>query len=293
MPSIRVVEPDAVPVHRRRLVERVRELDRDLGALRDLQQRARVLAVEREHRERPSLERTPHDAGCETQRVAARQADELSRARQRKAVGVRRSGQIWRRVRPQASSRQEAWRSPPAWGPWTNRANPRLRARGAREAAESSRVAPSTNCMKSGGWRRVLGDIPRSNSRPRMLRGAGRRFGRDEDDELVERDGGQHGASVVDDAEPLDDVHGRRGDPRDEDRITPERCGAREATERDRRGVAQMAVGARVHGERSCGSAELDASRARTERRRRERARCSRGRDSARAASRRPLQKVD
>ena len=129
---VRVVEPDAVPVHRRRLVERVRELDRDLCALRDLQQRARVLAVEREHRERAPLERTPNDAGGEAQRVAARQADERSRPREREAVRVRGSRQVRCRVRPAASSRPEAWRSPPASAPWTTRANPRLRAHGAR-----------------------------------------------------------------------------------------------------------------------------------------------------------------
>jgi hypothetical protein len=34
---VRVVEADAVPVHRRGLIERVRELDRDVRALSDLQ----------------------------------------------------------------------------------------------------------------------------------------------------------------------------------------------------------------------------------------------------------------
>src|SRR5687767_13995612 len=73
-----MVEPDAVPVYRRRLIDRIGESNEHLGILRYPQQRARNLAVERVHRVLAPVNSTPNHTGRELERVAGVEAQDLT-----------------------------------------------------------------------------------------------------------------------------------------------------------------------------------------------------------------------
>ena len=246
-----------MPVDRGRLIERVRELDDDLRALRDLQQRSRILAVEREHRERLSLEWASHDSGRQPQRITTRQAHESPRLDDRKAVGVRDPRQVRSRVRPE---RHLGWKHrDPGWHrhhrPGERVASSmlmlvasRILARGAKhELHEVRRLEP---CARRH---------PAKHEATSHVRCGSRFLRRNEDDELVERYRGKRRASVVDNAKPLNDVHRWRSRPCDVGGVATERRRPSEPAERDRWRVAQVAVDGDVDRERSCRSPELDS----------------------------------
>ncbi len=194
-----------------------------------------------------------------------------SRLRQRKAVDVRHSWQIRCRVRPQ---RHLGRKHRDAWGHRHHRPaqrilpglavvlvtfGTRVRARGAEDE------------LHEVGWlqSRARGHPPKDETPGHLLR-RGRCFSRDEDGELVERDCWEHVAAVAHDAEPLHEIHRWRCGPRDVRNVGAERRRAREAGEGDRRRVAQVPIRRDVDRERSGRSAELDASRARSDTHRRD-----------------------
>ena len=73
-----ILEPDAVPVHRGRLVEPVGDIDRDRRLLRHLDQGTGVLSVEAIHGEHPAVDGAQHETRHEVEGAAVAEPHDLA-----------------------------------------------------------------------------------------------------------------------------------------------------------------------------------------------------------------------
>ena len=189
-----IVEPHAVPVHRRRKVSAIGETHDDCRSLVHLDQRAGILAVEAEHRRRCA--RTARAAPA--RRRASARAPSASRSSSRgRASGVDSSlpRQIRRDVRSQrhqlgrhADARVHRRRRPRAW---------RAR-RFARAPCTCSAGGAPGRPQKTGEQEREIVRLhPDARRRAAQHEAAatfgnvGRRFGGDQDEDTIERDAPQ------------------------------------------------------------------------------------------------------
>ena len=219
---VAVVEPDAVPVHGGRQVEPVGELDDDARLLIDVDQRPRVLPVEAVHDERSAAEGAADEPGLEPQRVAIAETDELPWA----GFGERgrvRGREERRHVRPEPHQRLRH-RDLRVHG----RHDPAVRGRAGRLRVRVRRMAvrvPARAVAARRRGREDEGQVVRLHEHARRLAAqhepAGalldvrRRLGRDQDEELVERDAALRDTVGAKRAELHDGVQDGRRRPRD------------------------------------------------------------------------------
>ena len=218
-----IVQADAMPVNGGRQIESVGEVHGDRRVLRDANQRAGVLPVEPEHRERPAVDGAGHDGRLEIERAAVGERDNVTWTRAGRGAAGGSLGRIRRDRRPQvADTRHHLDERMGQRGGPVRRLPCALIADDARELQQVLRLHAHA------------GRDAAEHEAPLIGVDVGRRFGRDEDQEFVESHPPEVGATVADRPEIDHRSQERRCRPGDVGRVWPDRRRIRQAADDDR-----------------------------------------------------------
>ena len=218
-----VVEPDAVPVHRRGVRGAVREVHEDGGFLRDPDEGSRVLAVEGEHGESAAVDFPPDDGRIEVERAPVGEIDELAGG----GLGERLPrGQVGRAAEARgAGARLEVHHAGQHGDAGVRgRRVPARRGPVGRPPRRRGREGQEVVRLHEGGWR-----APSQHEGSLARLHIGRRLRADHHEELVERDAPQRVFAVVDRTQRHHGSQFERGRPRHVDRERPQASGRRKA----------------------------------------------------------------